>query len=268
MAKDVTIYQKSTSYHYSSVDHIQTKGLDEESYVQWIPEAECITGYKKITKNGQYLASADGVAGYTAVFVNVPLKGMTGTGPDGEVYRVWVDPSGYLRKTVLSTGQSVPLTPNYIGIPAQEYQGSDITSYMDSTVNVIGESAFASCVSLSTVEFPKVHTVKKDAFSGCTVLSNISFPMLETIDEGAFQDCVALTSVSFPECTFIGTKAFQNCSGLQTIDLSGSNPVILDNADAFSGTTAMVMVPSNLFSYYVVAKGWSDYASRISIYGA
>lgn len=98
MAKNITIKQDGTASTFSNISIIGTR--NDSGSGDWIPEDNAKTTWKHITKNGQYKAQErDGVKGYTALFVNVPLKTITGKDKnDGHTYEVSVDGSGNIRK--------------------------------------------------------------------------------------------------------------------------------------------------------------------------
>lgn len=70
-------------------------------------------------------------------------------------------------------------------------------------VEIIGNNAFGSCLSLTSVSIPETVTV---------------------IDSYAFSDCSSLTSLAIPSrVTEIGKEAFSNCSNLVSISVSNDN---------------------------------------------
>lgn len=98
MSKTITIKQDGTAQTYNNINIIGTR--NDTGSGDWIPEDEVKTTFKKITQNGQFVAKdRDDVSGYTAVFVNVPLKSITGKDRnDGHTYEVSVDGSGNIQK--------------------------------------------------------------------------------------------------------------------------------------------------------------------------
>ena len=94
---------------------------------------------------------------------------------------------------------------------------TSLTSVSFPVCTTIGYNAFASCTSLTSVSFPVCTTIGNNAFAYCTRLTSVSFPVCTTIRNNAFYCCTRLTSVSFPECTSIGNSAFQSCSSLTSV---------------------------------------------------
>ena len=81
-------------------------------------------------------------------------------------------------------------------------------------VKVIGDGAFASCHSLTSINIPNsVTTIGNSTFDWCESLTNINIPnSVTTIGEHAFSDCDSLTSINIPNSvTTIGDSAFFNC---------------------------------------------------------
>ncbi len=92
--------------------------------------------------------------------------------------------------------------------------------YGGDCLKTIGEEAFSTCLSLTTVNFHNLVSIGKDAFEDCTALSSFNMGnRLESIGVSSFINCKALTGeISLPATvTNIGASAFVNCTGLQSI---------------------------------------------------
>ena len=84
-------------------------------------------------------------------------------------------------------------------------------------VREIGDDAFSSCVSLTTITLPdSLTTIGDGAFYICVSLTTVTLPEgLTSIGEGAFAFCETLTTVTLPNgLTSIGDSAFSNCDAL------------------------------------------------------
>lgn len=126
------------------------------------------------------------------------------------------------------------------------YPSTISTSYtVPSGVTEIGESAFAKCDSLQTINIPaSVKTIGKKAFSECIQLQNISIAdgveiigdyafegcdrigefiipaTVKTIGEGAFYECENFRGVDIPDSVItIGDYAFYNCQYIDRINI-------------------------------------------------
>ena len=89
-------------------------------------------------------------------------------------------------------------------------------------VIAIGEGAFRSCRSLTSIELPNtIETIKKNAFIQCDKLSSISLSSsIISIGDQAFYNCEAIESIDLPDKTkTIGVSAFWGCSNLKKIKL-------------------------------------------------
>ena len=92
------------------------------------------------------------------------------------------------------------------------------------TVYALGESCFAGCTQLTTVNLPDtLASIGDRAFSGCTSLRGISVPeSVNVIGEKAFYGCTALEAVRISGHTrSIREDAFDECSYLGFIFFDG-----------------------------------------------
>lgn len=96
--KNVIIKQNGISQTYNNTSVIGTR--TDSGTGDWVPEEDVKTSVKLIKLNGQYKSfERDGVLGYSAVFINVPLHSITGIDPnDGNTYEVSVDGQGNIQK--------------------------------------------------------------------------------------------------------------------------------------------------------------------------
>ena len=144
----------------------------------------------------------------------------------------------------------------------------------DDTVTSIGNGAFQSCTSLTSVTIPDgVTSIGSDAFSDCTSLKSVTIPdsvteigdsafsdctsltsviignSVTSIGDSAFRDCTSLTSVTIPDSvTSIGYAAFYDCTSLSGVIIP--NSVISIGMEAFSGCTSLttITIPDSVTS--------------------
>ena len=87
------------------------------------------------------------------------------------------------------------------------------------SVTSIGESAFPQCASLTTITIPdSVTSIGGSAFSSCTSLTNVTIGnSVTSIGSYTFRSCTSLTTITIPDSvTEIGECAFESCSSLTT----------------------------------------------------
>ena len=97
--------------------------------------------------------------------------------------------------------------------------------HIPSTVQTIGEDAFADCFGLQSITIPNSVTEIGDrAFMGCTNLTSITIPgSVDKIGQMAFSGCTKLKSITIPNSvTEIGDRAFMGCTNLTSITIPGS----------------------------------------------
>ena len=93
------------------------------------------------------------------------------------------------------------------------------------SVTSIGRSAFYNCRSLTSVTIPdSVTSIGSDAFQCCTSLTSVTIPdSVTSISSYTFASCTSLTSVTIPDSvTSIGGWAFEDCTSLTDVYYAGS----------------------------------------------
>ena len=91
------------------------------------------------------------------------------------------------------------------------------STYKGLPVTSIGNQAFLSCKSLTSIVIPSsVKSIGDAAFASCTSLKSIEIPSsVISIGEGAFGYCTSLTSIEIPSSVIsIGDSAFYYCTSL------------------------------------------------------
>lgn len=120
-----------------------------------------------------------------------------------------------------------------------------------STMNSIGENAFAGQTGLTDITIPaSVADVGLGCFDGCTGLQTVTFDSgskVTAIPDTMFNNCSSLTTVTFPKTlTAIGEEAFNNCAALTSIEIPSGVTQISDYA--FFGCLALesIVLPDGL----------------------
>lgn len=100
------------------------------------------------------------------------------------------------------------------------------TVEMPTTIEEIGDFAFADCENLQNISLTGIKGLKRigsSAFENCRNLKRIDFPAsLETLDVAAFAGCVGLEHMGFEQGTqlkSVGDHCFQHCTKLGNIKL-------------------------------------------------
>ena len=170
-----------------------------------------------------------------------------------------LDDSGKL--TISGTG-AMPDYPFQSDIPWYDNKDQIITVEVGNGITKIGDHAFHSCTSLSSVTIPaSVTSIGESVFAECTALTSLTIPDSVTsigriafggceslrsavipagvtsISDYLFADCPLLETVTIPfGVTSIGNNAFDNCSSLTSVIIPKRVESIGDNA--FLGCTA------------------------------
>ncbi len=153
-------------------------------------------------------------------------------------------------------------------IPAEKYsyRRDIVSAEIGEGITIIGEEAFCSCTSLTSISIPNTLTSFGDyAFWFCPSLSSIAIPNSVTkIGRCAFYQCSSLTSLAIPNSvTEIGSGAFEHCSSLISITIPKSVTTI--EYATFAGCSSLnsVTIPESVTTIGNVA--FSDCVCLTSI---
>lgn len=103
------------------------------------------------------------------------------------------------------------------------------TIKLPDTIREIGESAFAWCIYLRSINIPsQVTAIKTETFWYCKNIEKIELPdNIRTIESLAFADCESLKEINIPgKCVSIGNDAFKWCPQLHKMIIeNGTEPL-------------------------------------------
>ena len=136
-------------------------------------------------------------------------------------------------------------------IVSNTYENGKGVIKFDGDVTSIGEGAFYSCYSLTSVTIPdSVTSIGNAAFYNCELLTSVTIPdSVTSIDVGAFIYCYSLTSVTIGNSvTSIGLQTFSYCTSLTSVTIPDSVTEI--GVDAFHNCTSLtsVTIPDSVTS--------------------
>ena len=99
---------------------------------------------------------------------------------------------------------------------------SNRASYL---VTSIGENAFFSCKSLTSITLPNsIKSIGMGSFTYCESLTSITIPdSVKVIANMAFYHCSSLTEITIPgSIKSLGYEVFENCISLEAITYNGT----------------------------------------------
>ena len=204
--------------------------------------------------------------GWTPVYI-VDNQYYTTTTPDNLASLKQVSSSDNIENILIcgyytkdnSTGKLSPADSN------KNYVGKQLVStYTKKIKNTyatsIGDSAFYSCSSLTSIDVSNATSIGNTAFDSCSALTSIDVSNATSIGNTAFNGCSALTSIDVSNATSIGDYVFSYCSSLKFIILD-SNTVSTAHVQPKSG--GKVLIPLSMVNAYDADSYWSKYKSQL-----
>jgi len=121
------------------------------------------------------------------------------------------------------------------GVTYMLYSNNKQATVSGHTDNLSSTITIPSSVTYNSMQF-KVTSIGNDAFSSCNSLTSITIPAnVTSIGNSAFKDCKSLETITIPESvTSIGNSAFKDCKSLETITIPASVTSI--GTDVFSAS--------------------------------
>lgn len=218
-----TLQTKTVTPTASQVQYLPDSGYDgfEKFTVEAIPSEYIVpSGTKSITANG----NGQDVVGYAAVNVNVPNS--YAAADEGKVVQ-----SGALvaqtSDTVTQNGTVDTTLINSLTVNVSGGGGEDLNKMIQGTLTTITNSDVTSIArgafqysALQSASFPNVETIGNSAFGSCASLSSVSFPKAKNISAGNVFDGTAIQILVLPAITSeSGSYAFRNNAAMTHLDL-------------------------------------------------
>jgi hypothetical protein len=172
--------------------------------------------------------------------------------------------------TETTSDKSSGLHPSKFGTTmiTHNFENGIGTIEFEDDVTTIGDYAFFSCTSLTSVTIPNSLTsIGSSAFYRCSGLTSVTIPSgVTSIGGGAFQVCSSLTSITIPNSvTSIGGSAFAGCGGLTSITIPNSVTSIGGNAFSHCSGLTSITIPNSVTSIgsyaFEYTPWWTSYSA-------
>ena len=230
------------------------KGTDVTETCQWSSSDEKIV----TASAGLLKAVGEGTATVTVTYsqsgrtysaecmVTVTSEETIAFGQCGENLTWTLNNAGTL--TISGSGQMYHFT-TYSGSPWYEWRSKIKNISIQSGVTSIGDYAFHSCYSSTSVTIPgSVTSIGKSAFGECSRLTSVTIPEgVTSILDGTFGGCTQLTSVAIPDSvTSIGKYAFLSCYKLTSVTIPDGVTSISDYVFRGCESLTSVVIPDGV----------------------
>lgn len=271
------------------------KNLTVSGYTYAFEERYCMSANYNVYENITYSGCSSGLINYSDKGTGTDddiagafdvFDGVTGDGND-DLY--WITKTNGAYQYQFNGNKDGWILIAYTGsdssvsVPSR-YSGWNVTGIGDfafygntslqsvtipTTVEVVGELAFAECTALTSVTFTSGGSYEIDhgAFRGCTALTSLDLTGVTTLRSSAFANCTALSSVSCPSTVvYFGANCFYNDDVALTIAATDASAMTVepyafyfigrDASIAFTGisaagsTTAFTCVGTSDYYYY------------------
>ena len=120
----------------------------------------------------------------------------------------------------------------------------------NSNLKEVGKSAFSGCTKLESFPFEKLEIIQDSAFSSCNSLTNVSFgSSLQSIGSQAFMSCSHLSSVKFSPTTeslSIKSDAFRSNEELENVSFENGLISVGNHAFYSCNKLTKIIFPSTL----------------------
>ena len=162
-----------------------------------------------------------------------------------------VDPTWQILYTSTDGEMVAPYTSDVFGanMVSNEYKDGQGVITFDGPVTSIGDMAFFSCDSLTSITIPNsVKSIGDWGFNNCSSLTSITIGnSVTSIGNFAFRYCTSLTSITIPNSvTSIGDLAFRYCTSLTSITIPNSVTSIGDTAFYNCSSLTSIAIPNSV----------------------
>ena len=146
------------------------------------------------------------------------------------------------------------------------FASSKIYSYSDcGNAKKIGEEAFKDCMTLEYINFLNATDIGKRVFDNCVSLQEINISNLERIQSSAFNGCTSLKNISLQgNIKSIGEKVFSDCKNLEYLYINSETvpDIVLNSFNDYNYNYTELKLgfdSSNNYYLYIHHAIWSKF---------
>jgi len=157
------------------------------------------------------------------------------------------------------------ILPEGVTVGSGVYSGSGVKSVvLPKSMTEIPYNIFSNCNELAHIQFSKQEIIGQSAFENCRSLTTLTLPEgMKRMNDYCFGSCTGLTSATLPSTLTLVSRPFGNCKNLKELTcLTFAPPYpngITIAGDYYGNVDATLRVPKLSVASYQEAERWKEF---------
>ncbi|MBO4431669.1 MAG: leucine-rich repeat protein [Bacteroidaceae bacterium] len=157
------------------------------------------------------------------------------------------------------------IIPEGVTVGTSAYSRSGVkTVVLPTSLKEVPYNIFSNCYDLADIQFSKQEIIGQDAFCSCTSLTTITLPEgMKRMNSNCFGSCSGLTSATLPSTLVLVSSPFGNCKNLQELTCLTIAPPYPSGSsiagDYWGNVETTLYVPNLSVASYQEADKWNQF---------